>query len=377
MGLIRQVVSDPATSRTQIKENLKNLAKGGVATVVEHGGTVLSSDQAGHSKDKAKEYAHNVKHYGAFAEDYLGFDDPNKELRKAVKAKEKAAKKARKAKKKAGKGKKGEDLFDPANLAKYKKELEEKRKAAEEAAAHDTDTDDEKAKSDAEDEAEGLKLDLARPTKDHHSPSSEENSAAPSPARSRVTSPKDDTEDWKKFLDLTSGVDSLIQKSKHELEEIKQDSYYQAKKEKLHDDTREAKEKRSKQKKKVWVDLDAEGFEDHDGEVFDEKEREKELAGEDSSSESEEGGEKVDLPEAGEAQEDEGKDAEESEEDKKKPELFKEPSVEEYVDPDEDDALFNTDFVTDITTGKVQLAVRGNNSSGVIFLASYFPRLLR
>ena len=132
------MVSDPATSRTQIKENLKNLAKGGVATVVEHGGTVLSAEQAGHSKDKAKEYAHNVKHYGAFAEDYLGFDDPNKELRKAVKAKEKAAKKARKAKKKAGKGKKGEDLFDPANLAKYKKELEEKRKAAEEAAAHDT-----------------------------------------------------------------------------------------------------------------------------------------------------------------------------------------------------------------------------------------------
>ena len=115
------MASDPATSRTQIKENLKNLAKGGVASVVEHGGTVLSSEQAGHSKDKAKEYAHNVKHYGAFAEDYLGFDDPNKDLRKAVKAKEKAAKKARKAKKKAGKGKKGEDLFDPANLAKYKK----------------------------------------------------------------------------------------------------------------------------------------------------------------------------------------------------------------------------------------------------------------
>ena len=106
------------------------------------------------------------------------------------------------------------------------------------------------------------------------------------------------------------------------------------------------------------MDLDAEGFEDHDGEVFDEKEREKELAGEESSSESEEGGEKVDLPEADEAQEDEGKETEEAEEDKKKHELFKEPSVEEYVDPDEDDALFNTDFVTDITTGKVQLAVR-------------------
>ena len=360
-----QVVSDPATSRTQIKENLKNLAKGGVATVVERGGDVLSAEQAGHSKDKAKEYAHNVKHYGAFAEDYLGFDDPNKELRKAVKAKEKAAKKARKAKKKAekakgGKGKKGgEDLFDPANLARYKKELEEKRKAAEEAAAgHDSDTDEDKAKSGDEAAEEGLRLDLARPAAAAKS-SEEENSAAPTPARSRVTSPKDDTEDWKKFLDLTSGVDSLIQKSKHELEEIKQDSYYQAKKERLHDDTREAREKKSRQKKKAWVDLDTEGFEDHDGEVFDEKEREKELAGGESSSESEEGGDKVELPEEEAEGEPEAKGSEEDgeKEDEKKPELFKEPSVEEYVDPDEDDALFNTDFVTDITTGKVQLAV--------------------
>jgi hypothetical protein len=57
-----------------------------------------------------------------------GYSDPSKELRKAVKAKEKAAKKAKKEKKK--KGEKAEDLFDPANLAKYKQELEEKRKLA-------------------------------------------------------------------------------------------------------------------------------------------------------------------------------------------------------------------------------------------------------
>ena len=242
------------------------------------------------------------------------------------------------------------------------KELEEKRKAAE-AAAHDTDTDDggDGAKSGrpSEDEAEGgLKLDLAT-TKAQLS------SEEPTPSRSRVTSPKEDQEDWKKFLSLTSGVDSLIQKSKSDLQEIKQDSYYQAKKEKLHDDTKEAKEKKAKQKKKkAWVDLDAEGFEDHDGEVVDEKEREKELAGEESSSESEEGGDpeaEVDaaageqVEREAEEGEEEGKEAEEGE---KKPELFKEPSVEEYVDPDEDDALFNTDFVTDITTGKVQLAVR-------------------
>ena len=57
-----------------------------------------------------------------------GYTDPGKDLRKAVKAKEKAAKKAKKEKKR--KGIKEEDLFDPKNLEKYRKELEEKRKLA-------------------------------------------------------------------------------------------------------------------------------------------------------------------------------------------------------------------------------------------------------
>jgi len=90
---------------------------------------------------------HNIKHYGAFGEDYLGYSDPTKDLRKAVKQvnagddkisvwqtmhkqriilqKEKAAKKAKKANKKL-KGKK-EDLFDPENLAKYKRDIEQRR----------------------------------------------------------------------------------------------------------------------------------------------------------------------------------------------------------------------------------------------------------
>ena len=59
---------------------------------------------------------------------YLGYTDPGKDLRKAVKAKEKAAKKAKKEKKR--KGIKEEDLFDPKNLEKYRKELEEKKKFA-------------------------------------------------------------------------------------------------------------------------------------------------------------------------------------------------------------------------------------------------------
>merc|ERR1711963_119294 len=83
---------------------------------------------AGEAKEKAKEVAHKVKHYGAFGEDYLGYSDPTKDLRKAVK------KKARKAKKKKT-GKK-EDLFDPENLAKYKLELDQKRQEREAALAN-------------------------------------------------------------------------------------------------------------------------------------------------------------------------------------------------------------------------------------------------
>merc|ERR1712228_989728 len=108
-----------------LKENLKKKVQG----VVE-GSEHIASEA--HAKEGAAEVAKafkQVKHYGGFTEDFLGYEDPNKDLRKAVKAKEKAAKKARKAKKKKT-GKK-EDLFDPENLAKFKLELEEKRKERE------------------------------------------------------------------------------------------------------------------------------------------------------------------------------------------------------------------------------------------------------
>merc|ERR1712203_1006453 len=95
---------------------------------------INSNENAGEAKEKAKEAAHKIKHYGAFGEDYLGYSDPTKDLRKAVKKKEKEAKKARKAKKKKG-GKK-EDLFDPENLAKYKLELDQKRQEREAALAN-------------------------------------------------------------------------------------------------------------------------------------------------------------------------------------------------------------------------------------------------
>merc|ERR1711894_600160 len=103
-----------------------------VSNVLESGENAINSNEnAGEAKEKAKEVAHKVKHYGAFGEDYLGYSDPTKDLRKAVKKKEKEAKKARKAKKKKT-GKK-EDLFDPENLEKYRLELEQKKKEREEA----------------------------------------------------------------------------------------------------------------------------------------------------------------------------------------------------------------------------------------------------
>ena len=111
--LADKVVSDPSTSQGHLKESLKQK----VSNVLDSGENAINSNEnAGEAKEKAKEVAHKVKHYGAFGEDYLGYSDPTKDLRKAVKKKEKEAKKARKAKKKKT-GKK-EDLFDPENLAK-------------------------------------------------------------------------------------------------------------------------------------------------------------------------------------------------------------------------------------------------------------------
>ena len=130
--LASNVVNDQDFSTTAIKDKLKETTK---RTYKE--GKLIYKDGAGEFREKVgsenvdkvqattKDVAHNIKHYGAFGEDLLGYSDPQKELRKAVKAKEKAAKKAKKAKKK--KGEKVEDLFDPENLAKYKKEIEEKK----------------------------------------------------------------------------------------------------------------------------------------------------------------------------------------------------------------------------------------------------------
>ena len=136
--LAGSVVGDPdlgtSSLKNRLKDGAKNIGKGGSQFVeqgTENFNETVGTERVEGSKELAKDVVHNAKHYGAFGENFLGYSDPTKDLRKAVKAKEKAAKKAKKEKKK--KGGKTEDLFDPENLAKYKAELEEKRRIAAEA----------------------------------------------------------------------------------------------------------------------------------------------------------------------------------------------------------------------------------------------------
>lgn len=82
--------NDPTTSTTSIKENLKKK----YADVVSTGEHFAEQTEAKERVDDVTKGLHKVKHYGGFTEDFLGYEDPNKDLRKAVKAKEKAAKKS-------------------------------------------------------------------------------------------------------------------------------------------------------------------------------------------------------------------------------------------------------------------------------------------
>ena len=314
--LAEKVISDPNTSQGHLKENLKKKVSEVVST-----GEQLTSDT--HAKEKADEVTkvvNKVRHYGALGEDYLGYDDPTKDLRKAVKAKEKAAKKARKAKKKKT-GKK-EDLFDPENLAKFKAELEERKRREEEFAkekeASEADsTEDnkteaavEEVKSPEEVENNPLEadikftLDLERESADDKSEKSLRNSPK---LKSPLTPIRNtDTDDWKLFQSLTSGVDAVIKQKKEELQDIKLDSYFQ-------------------QKTPVQVS------DEEDQEEGAKEEAAEQAKGDDaesSSSESEEAGiGLVDIPDTPEGES-------EAEED-----------------------IFNTDFVDAITSGEVKLAV--------------------
>merc|ERR1712192_362119 len=78
-------------------------------------------------------------------------------------------------------------------------------------------------------------------------------------------------DNWKDQLNaLTSGVDDLVTKKKEKLDQIKVDSYYQRKKTQDEIDE-ENKVERPKtlvgKRKKKWVDMDQDDFEEYEGEI--------------------------------------------------------------------------------------------------------------
>lgn len=370
--------NDPTTSTTSIKENIKKK----YADVVSTGEHIAEQTEAKERVDDVTKVVHKVKHYGGFTEDFLGYEDPNKDLRKAVKAKEKAAKKARKAKKKKT-GKKEDDLFDPENLAKFKAELEErKRREAEFAAQQAGEAAEDVSDSDAEggvgavpdtpvkgEESKDNKeikftLDLADPISTLNTSNSGQNSLATTPLANKLPSPltpvraKEDTEDWKAFSALTSGIDSLIKQKQEDLEDIKVDSYFQKKKtspvvEDADDSDTDpekvlgagdnsSKKKKKKKKGKKWVDLDQEGFDDIEGSIPS------------SESEPEDPDEKADRKEL-EAGAEANVDNDEDSEDKSIG-LVEIPE-DDPIDLDLEEDLFNTAHVDAVISGDIKLAV--------------------
>ena len=322
--LAEKVISDPNTSQGHLKENLKKKVSEVVST-----GEQLTTDT--HAKEKADEVTkvvNKVRHYGALGEDYLGYDDPTKDLRKAVKAKEKAAKKARKAKKKKT-GKK-EDLFDPENLAKFKAELEERKRREEEFAKEKAEFEEDSEagevvkspEAELDNQPEQVGQDINNPlefdikfTLELEDKSTEQDKSESEVRNSpKLKSPltpirNTDTDDWKLFQSLTSGVDAVIKQKKEELQDIKLDSYFQQK-------------------------TPVPGPSDETSKVEEGEEKEEEEEGDKTKEESEGSSESeeadiglVDIPDTPEA------------------------------DSEEEEDIFNTAFVDAITSGEIKLAV--------------------
>ena len=89
-NLASSVSGDPELRASKFKDQFKEKLQGGTALVSEGSEEIqhkVSDSKVEDAGEKAKEVAHNIKHYGAFGEDYLGYSDPTKDLRKAVKEK--------------------------------------------------------------------------------------------------------------------------------------------------------------------------------------------------------------------------------------------------------------------------------------------------
>ncbi|KAL1138449.1 hypothetical protein AAG570_008513 [Ranatra chinensis] len=143
------------------------------------------------------------------------------------------------------------------------------------------------------------------------------------------TAPEEESEEWKKFKALTSGVDDILKKTQGDLDRIKSTSYFQRKppgqapaKE---EETKEPKKASAPPKEKKWVDFEKEGLEEEG----------------DSRAESEAGAASVGV--------------ESSETASVEPEVAEEEEVSEEEDPEEDD-IFDTSYVDVVASGQVKLA---------------------
>jgi len=121
----------------------------------------------------------------------------------------------KKIKGKKDKGKDEDDLFDPEQLEKLKRELAEKRKAAGE-------------------------------TGDDSSEAAASSSTAP---------PHEQDEEWLKFQALTAGVDNVLKKTSEELGKIKETSFYQRQ---SNDPTNLWKSEQQKEKERLEAEAAAE-----------------------------------------------------------------------------------------------------------------------
>lgn len=100
----------------------------------------------------------------------------------------KGVKKGIKKKIKGKKDKKEDDLFDPAQLEKYKRELEETKKARQQ---------------------------------------QDEESGYAGAAGASSSGGHEDDEEWQRFKMLTSGVDTLVNKVSEDMDRIKESSFFQ------------------------------------------------------------------------------------------------------------------------------------------------------
>ena len=162
----------------------------------------------------------------------------------------------------------------------------------------------------------------------------QDNEKKPEAVKEEEEAPKSD---WERFQALTSGVDAIVKQKKDDLDSLKVTSYYQRKKtqDEIEEDARLARPKNLVGKrKKRWVDLDEEGFEDKEGVIVED------VSDNDMSEEDEE-----EEPEKVEIEDCEPTPKEESP-------IEEIPSIEEVEEQkekdeeeDNEDDIFNTEFV--------------------------------